>query len=196
SEYKTAFPLNIIRINDKNISRSRNIGASKAKGAYLFFIDADNYIYPAFIEGVRKYVGNGYEMIIPAIKPDSKKYIYKITYGFVNILVSISNTLNMPFSTGGNFVIKKDKFVKLKGFDETIFVGEDHDIVGKAHRHGVKIGFVTSPKVVFSARRFEKEGFSVLAKYFVSTMYIALFGKITKKIYNYQMGGDYYQKKH
>lgn len=190
--YEKHFPLRIVHIPDKNISKSRNTGASVARGDYFFFIDADNYIYPAFLTKMKKHIEKGYELIIPAVLPDSRKIFYKILYSFVNILITLANKFYLSFSTGGNFVITKEAFKKLGGFDETIFVGEDHDIVAKAQRTGLKIVFVTQPKVIFSVRRFEKEGFAVFIKYFISTVYIALFGKITKKIYNYQMGGDYY----
>lgn len=193
-EYTNKFPLQIVHTPEKNISRSRNLGAKIAKGEYLVFIDADNYVTSKFLEDMKKVIDRGADMVIPGITPDSRKLVYKMSYSTVNFLVSVSKKIGIPFSTGGNFVIKKSVFELLKGFDEKIFVGEDHDIVGRANRNKVNLAFAKNPKVIFSVRRFEKEGAVVLLKYFISTAYIAFFGKITKKIYNYQMGGDYYKK--
>jgi GT2 family glycosyltransferase len=134
-------------------------------------------------------------MIIPSIVPDSKNLYYKVVYRLANFLVFLAAKFNMSFSTGGNLVVKRDVFEELNGFDKTIFVGEDHDIVDRARKKGVRIAFTANPKVVFSIRRLEKEGGLVILKYFVSTIYIVLFGKMTKKMYNYEMGGDHYRKK-
>ncbi len=186
--------LTIITNKKRNISSSRNIGAAKAKAPYLVFIDADNYFHPTFFERMKDIILKGNEMIIPEIMPDSKKIYYKSLYESANIFIRLAKLVKHPYSTGGNFVIKKETFQKLNGFDESIFVSEDHDIVKRANREGVKIAISDNPKVIFSVRRFEKEGVKVLGKYLVSTIHVAFFGKITKRIYGYQMGGDYYKK--
>lgn len=193
-KFSKQFPLQIISTTEKNVSGSRNIGALKAKGGYLFFIDADNYIHSAFLKEMSVLLEKNYQMIIPSIIPDSKNLYYKVVYKLANFLVFLAAKFNMSFSTGGNLVVKRDVFEKLNGFDKTIFVGEDHDIVDRARKKGVSIAFATNPKVIFSVRRLEKEGGLVILKYFISTLYIVLFGKMTRKIYNYEMGGDYYKK--
>lgn len=196
NKFSKDFPLKITSTSHKNISGSRNVGAGIASGDYIFFIDSDNSILPDFLEEIKKSIDEkSHEMLIPAVTPDSKKSIYKILYGSINGLVLIFKNLNVAFSTGGNLIIKKDTFNKLHGFDETIFVGEDHDIVRRAKKKKVKIAFLPHTKIIFSVRRLEKEKFSLIMKYFVSTIYIAFFGKITRKIYNYPMGGDYFEKK-
>jgi glycosyltransferase involved in cell wall biosynthesis len=193
-KFSKFFPLKILNSNIRNISHSRNLGAAKASGNYLFFIDADNYVFPTFLEKNAKEIKkNNYSLIIPAIVPNSKKTIYKVAYSFTNFFIRISRKINMHLSTGGNLIIKKHFFDTLNGFDEAIFVGEDHDIVKRACKNNAKTAFLNNPKVIFSVRRLEKEGFTMLFKYFFSTIYIIIFGKITRKIYNYEMGGDYFE---
>lgn len=193
--YSDKFPLTIVHTAEHNISRSRNIGASKAKGTYFLFVDSDNYFDSDFLSRGHSALQKGHSLIVPALVPDSKKFIYRATFTFANFLVWIGGKLDIFFSTGGNLIIKASVFREVNGFDETIFVGEDHDIVERTHEKGFKIYFAADSKIIFSTRRLEKEGAAVLLKYFISTIYILFFGKITKKIYNYQMGGDYYRKK-
>ena len=193
-KYLKKLTLSIFLIHEKNVSASRNFGASQAKGEFLFFIDADNYVHAAFLKDINTLLTKGYQMIVPSIVPDSKNGIYKFAYKLANSLVYIGGKANLSFSTGGNMVISKEAFEKLHGFDKTIFVGEDHDIVERARKKGFKVAFTFRSKVVFSVRRLEKEGGAVLLKYFFSTIYIVLFGKMTKKMYNYEMGGEYYEK--
>ena len=192
--YIKKLSLTIFSTDEKNVSASRNFGASKAKGEFLFFIDADNYVHPAFLKDVSRLLEKGYQMIVPSIVPDSKNALYKFAYKVTNSLVYIGEKVHLSFSTGGNMVIAKEVFEKLHGFDKTIFVGEDHDIVERARKKGFKVTFTFRSKVVFSVRRLEKEGGAVLLKYFFSTVYIVLFGKMTRKMYNYEMGGEYYKK--
>lgn len=193
--FKKSFPLTIEVVTAQNVSFSRNVGAKKAKGDYLFFIDADNYIPTSFLAATNSSLEKGYEMVIPSVKPDSKKIIHKVGFVIVNRLVHLLKKTGIYFSTGGNLIIQKTIFEKIHGFDDSIVVCEDHDLVQRAAKHNTKIDFSYKARVVFSVRRLEKEGIAVLVKYFISTVYIMLFGKITKKIYNYQMGGDYYSKK-
>lgn len=193
-KFKGKFPLSIVHIDEKNVSASRNLGAANARGEYLFFIDADNYVHPAFLKDILKLLDKNFQMIVTSITPDSKNLFYKLAYKTANLLVWLAWKVNITFSTGGNLVVEKDVFENLHGFDKSIFVGEDHDIVGRARKKGFRITFTNNPKVVFSVRRLEKEGGTMLLKYFFSTIYIVLFGKMTRKMYNYEMGGEYYKK--
>lgn len=194
--YSKSFPLILARTKEKNISNSRNTGARNAKSNYLVFIDADNFIHPNFLKDIQALLEKkSFDMIIPAVEPDIKTPAYRIICSFVNLSVTITKWLGFSHTTGGNLVIKRDAFKVLNGFDETIFVSEDQDIVKRANKRGFSVTVVRNPKVVFCVRRFEKEGPTLLLKYFVSAFYTATFGKITKKIYNYPMGGDYYIKK-
>lgn len=193
-KFSNKLKLTITTIYEKNVSASRNLGSTKARGKYLFFIDADNYIHPAFLNEIEKLLEENYQMVVTSITPDSRNFYYKLAYKAANILVRLAWKFNITFSTGGNLLIEKDVFESLHGFDKTIFVGEDHDIVGRARKKGIKVTFVNNPKVVFSVRRLEKEGGAMLLKYFFSTIYIVIFGKMTKKMYNYEMGGEYYKK--
>ncbi len=193
-KFSKIFPLTIIMTHEHNVSISRNLGAEKAKGEYLFFIDADNYIRQQFLEKMIEKLKKNYELIVTAIAPDSRNYFYKASYHLANSIVQATWKLHFAFSTGGNFLIRKSLFNSLHGFDKSIFVGEDHDLVGRARKAGARVIFVTKPKVIFSTRRLEKEGWAMVLKYFFSTIYILFFGKMTKKMYNYEMGGEYYKK--
>lgn len=194
-KYAKSFPLTILTNKIRNVSRSRNMGVENAKGKYIFFIDADNYIHPAFLQEMETRLKKSYDVIIPAVIPDSKKLVYRVNFAIVNRLIQLLKSVGLYFSTGGNLIIEKGVFNKLKGFDESIFICEDHDLVQRAKKEGFKVDFAYSPKVVFSVRRLEKEGITMVLKYFVSSLYIVFFGKITKKIYNYEMGGEYFEHK-
>ena len=192
-KFEKFFPLTIITNTKRNVSRSRNMGAAQAKGEYIFFIDADNYVHPDFLSEMEKKLKKGYDMIVPAVTPDSKKLFHRVNFYLANRSIQILRKVGLYFSTGGNLLVRKSAFDLLQGFDDSLFICEDNDLVQRAKNEGFKVGFSYNPKVSFSVRRLEKEGAAVAIKYIVSSVYIIFFGKITKKIYNYEMGGEYFE---
>jgi len=92
--------------------------------------------------------------------------------------------------------MKKDIFENVKGFDETIFFGEDYDIVKRAHAKGAVMRIYRNPLLFVSTRRFEHEGLVVsLYKSITALLYQFIFGPIRKPIFKYEMGGQYYEQK-
>ena len=52
-----------------------NLGASKAKGDYLFFVQNDAFVYEGWLRGLLKYLENGYDLVWPDQTPRSREYI-------------------------------------------------------------------------------------------------------------------------
>lgn len=179
-----------------NVAASRNYGATKAEGEYFFFIDADNSISSTLLERIEhlRHKGN-YTLYIPTARPDTHRFSHKVMYGFTNQFVTIMFFLGHPFSTGGNMVLSRELFEKIHGFNEKLYLAEDHDIVKRSKKAGAKIALINGTPLIFSARRFQKSNTSTIAKYFFATIYLMIFGKITKKIFSYPMGGHNFKRK-
>ena len=95
------------------------------------------------------------------------------------------------FSAGGNMVWEKHFFESVGGFNEKLYIAEDHNIIQKAYAWGVRPKFLPRIKVKFSLRRMRREGqLAYLYKYLLSTAHVLLKGDIKKKIYEYEMGGE------
>lgn len=185
------FPVRILRTQLKNVSASRNSGASKSRGTYLCFIDADNSIPENFLEICNKYVSKkGYDVLLPSLLPEDKKnpnlFMFKIATFFVYIMSFTSR----PFSTGSTIIVSKKYFEKIKGFDTNISIAEDHDFVRRLQKTHAKIKLMLDTYVIFSTRRFDQNRILTYAKYVYSSLYLILFTKIKKNMYNYEMGGD------
>lgn len=195
SQFKKDFPLQIVNTATRNVSVSRNIGASKAKNNILFFIDADNNIPNDFFEIVGKYMtGTKYDVVIPELTPENKKLFYRMLYKIVMFLVYATSFTPRIFSTGSTMFISKKYFDKIGGFDPNLFICEDHDILRRLKKANASIKFISDTYVIFSERRFDQNGFSTYTKYIYSSIYLIFFSKIKNKIYNYDMGGDKFSK--
>lgn len=179
-----------------NVATSRNYGATKAESSYFFFIDADNSLSTTLLEQVDQLRRKGnYSLYIPTARPDTHRLSHKLMYDFTNRFLTVMFFLGHPFSSGGNMVLSRSLFEKLHGFNEKLYLSEDHDIVKRSKKAGAKIALIQGTPLIVSARRFQKDNTSTIFKYFFATIYLMLFGKITRKIFSYPMGGHNFKKK-
>lgn len=136
----------------------RNNGAKVANGEILVFMDADISFYSDFLARCYKDFTN--------LKADLA-CTYFITKGFTFEMKFVYNLWNIgkflrrhsmfPDGEGQFLMIKKSAFEKIKGFDETLRISEDVDLIYRATKAGfqfkiLKQGFVPS------IRRYQKVG--------------------------------------
>ena len=193
--YKNLLSLSFFINEKKNVAYQRNFAAREAKGKYLIFIDADSRVSSAFTKILRKEIDRKKGLIfLPYNLPSENDTQTKLLFRFVNFLVELSQTTRKPFSTMG-MIWEKNFFYTIGGFDEKVYIAEDHKIIQDAHLWGVKAKFLNKVRVTFSLRRMKTEGqWSLLYKYLVATSHILLKGDIKKKIFKYEMGGGIERK--
>lgn len=169
-------------------AKGRNEGAKIARGELLLFMDADNiYLPDGFLKKLisefeRKKLGVASFPIYPA-----GNFLDKVCYFFYNLFVFLTQKFS-PFATN-SILIRKEVFEKVGGFDETIFIGEDHDLARRAAKIS-KFGFIKIEPILTSARRFEREGrIKTYLKYLLAGLHILFFGPIRKEIFKYDFEG-------
>ncbi len=191
--FKKKLNLNFYQKRFLRVSQARNYGASKAKGNFLIFFDADVEIAEDFLSQINKKI-NQYQLDILTVWNRAKKGLKgKIIFGIMNILMSLSTKFK-PAANGPCIIVKKDKFFEVGGFDEDIVFGEDFDLTQRVVKTGAKFMVFKKPILYVSPRRFEKEGIILsLSKSIKAILYQQFFGPIKKPIFEYQMGGDYYK---
>lgn len=180
----------------KNVSMARNHGASLAVGEFLIFFDADVEIGIDFIEKIRGYIIDKHlDMLTVWNRDKSNSVVGKLILGLLNWNMMIFQKIK-PSANGPCMVIKKVVFDKIKGFDETIVFGEDFDLIQRAHKQHATFAVFPTPILYVSTRRFQKEGlFYSLFKSIKAILYQLFIGPIRKPIFDYEMGGQYYEKR-
>lgn len=109
-----------------------NIGAKESKGDFLAFNDSDMFIklesYRHSLNLLRQFdVVNPYRAIYYLDEDNINKFVNS-NYNF-NIVIS-HNPTQVSVISGGIFMIRKDKYLSLKGFDENCFgYGHEDDIL-------------------------------------------------------------------
>lgn len=170
----------------------KNEGAKKAEGDVLFFLDADVFLPHNFFEkSLKEFKEKKADIASFCILPDSKNKIHSYFFdAFYNAPILFLEKILPHAATG--ILIKKDLFFKLKGFDQTITLAEDHDLARRANSMA-NYAILRSNKIFISPRRFEKEGWVRTGlKYLFCEMYMIFKGPMRSKFINYRY--DYLTK--
>jgi glycosyltransferase involved in cell wall biosynthesis len=163
-------------------AQGRNQGAFYAKGDLLLFLDADSYLPSGFLrDNLREFKKRNLKIASFCLNPLEKgRILFNIFYNFPALLMQRV----LPHASMG-ILIEKKVFKKIRGFDETITLAEDHDLARRAKKFG-KYGILTSKKLYVSERRFETDGWCKTAgKYLFSEIHMVLKGPVRKDL-NYK----------
>jgi glycosyltransferase involved in cell wall biosynthesis len=173
---------------ERSPARQRNNGAKIAKGDTILFLDADteltnNFLFNSYNEFKERSLNSaGFYLIF-----NSRFFIYRFFEFFYRSACFLGQYF-FPASVGVGIMVKSDNHRKVKGFDESIFIGEDYDYIKRLSKIG-RYRMIRSTKLYFSVRRLEKEGvLRVLWKWFQGTLHFIIKGPIKKKIVDYKFG--------
>lgn len=147
----------------QNISIGRNMGAKRAKGDILIFINADTIISNIhdFFISIEKEFSNKRTVALSFpvfVYPQEENLKDKIFHIFLNIYFFTINVIGIGMGRGECQVVRKEKFFELGGYNEKISAGEDFDLYRRLRRLG-RIKFLWKQKIYESPRRYRKYGY-------------------------------------
>jgi glycosyltransferase involved in cell wall biosynthesis len=149
----------------------RNAGAKIAKGKIFFFLDADVVLSEDFFRNaVSEFSRKNLDIATAQIKTDSRNIIDRIYFSMHHIAILLSKIIRAPYAPGACMIIKKEKFRKAKGFDESLTFSEDAELTRRIAALGARFGILSSCSAIASNRRFVKEGRAKIAIRFLSTV--------------------------
>lgn len=137
------------------VCEARNEGAKIAKGDIFIFIDADSRLP---VNAVKKIAEAAKENIFGSTlgKGDNNSFRGKLFFFYKNW------THRLKIYKGvvdGVFFCHKKIFLKSKGFDKNIKIGEFQDIMKRMKKAGGKYKLLLSCYAIVSLRRYEEEGY-------------------------------------
>lgn len=167
-----------IKSENKGRAAQMNTGASKASADIFYFLHADTTPPPNFDLHISKHVYNGFEAGCFNLKFDDSHPALR----FYSWFTSLNSTL-IRFGDQSLFVTRL-VFNTVNGFDESLIVMEDQQIVRKIKR---ETAFkVVEQSVVTSARKYKKNGvYRLQAVFFLiwAGYYLGLSQKVLTDIY-------------
>jgi glycosyltransferase involved in cell wall biosynthesis len=148
----------------------RNQGAKYSKGDILVFIDADTMLPNNFFKyALREIETKNLDLVGTSYYPvpsqsKLKNFKYFIIYNIENKVTRLTKETKNPQLPGCCVFVKKEIHDMIRGFDESLIWGEDSDYAKKARGFGIRLKILDQQKIFVSTRRFEKEGWRIIAK--------------------------------
>jgi len=166
----------------------RNRGAEKARGEFFFFIDSDIRLETDFLEKAREEIESRFlDLATCEFIPLSDLLIDKVLHETANLYIKINQYSN-PHAGGFCLIISRRLFRRIGGFDETLKLAEDHDLVKRAGQYR-PLRVLGNVKVKISVRRFDSEGRIALSKKYLAVEAYRWFnGDLKKQVVDYQFG--------
>lgn len=178
----------VVEDEGRSPARQRNMGARVAKGDTILFLDADSLLPDNFLPAAYEEFRNknlsaaGFYLHF-----NSPKRVYRCIEPAFRVMSYLGQYF-YPASVGVGIMAAKNAHDTIKGFDESIYIGEDYDYINRLAGVG-RYRMITSTFLFFSVRRLEKEGvLPVLWKWFVGGIYFIIRGPIRHKIVKYEFG--------
>ncbi len=166
-------------VPDKPVGAARNIGASKAKGNILAFIDADTAASKNWLEETVRSFDNYPEVVgvTGPTLPYGGSRLDELMYGMARSAQRVSLKLGFPHVAGFNCAYRKDAFWRAGGFDENRELSEDVMLSFRVRKQG-RVLFNKKMIAYTSLRRIRKSGYPYLITYYtLNAITVLLFGR-------------------
>ena len=140
--------------SNQGFGRACNLGASKSKTEFLFFLNPDATIESETIAELEKFADKNPKM--GAANPLIKNTDNKIRLKMSSIIPckdlpkpQINEFGEMPILTGGALFVRRKVFEDIGGFDPHIFLyHEDHELCSRISKHGYSLWHVPKATVI------------------------------------------------
>jgi len=151
-EARNATPVHIDLLHEpaRGIARAKNLGARRARGRYLVFMDADSRMSPGLVRHIVERAAGGERSASIRIVADSNDALDRAFFGLMEWGKRLFRIrANMSW-------MERSLFERLGGFDERLRQAEDLDLLVRARKAGVNVGHVTRERIATSTRRLRR----------------------------------------
>lgn len=160
--FKDKLDIKFVEAPPHGPSHGRNVGAAKARGEWLLFLDADVDIYdPDFMQKLLTGTqAKGWNTSSAQLKVQGNSLLGRL--GHNQPYMNLAAHTKHPIFQGYCMFTNREVFEKLNGFNEKIRYGEDNDYATRSAPYG--FGFVKKLYYYVDPRRYQQEGWKLLFK--------------------------------
>lgn len=182
-EIARRFTKKVYQTSKRGIAKAKNYGATHATGNLIVFLDADIKVPTNFADKLYETFKN--PRVVGAtchIMPEHGTFVERAFFKFYNILIQ-ATAMFKPHARGEFFAVRKERFMQVGGFDESLPCLEDHDLAHRLSKLG-KFVFINDLTVYESMRRFRKMGFlKVVGTWITDYIFLLFRGKPLSKVW-------------
>jgi len=156
AELARSYDAKVVSEPVRNIARARNTGAKAASGEVLVFLDADTLVPPELLKRIAEEMGDpscaGGAVAVQHLPTSKILRLYLWCWRIVGRLFDMAQ--------GATQFYRRDRFEKMGGYDERIYMGEDVEFYWKmkkaVQQAQRRISYIKDIQVVPSARRYDQ----------------------------------------
>ncbi len=189
--------LNVLVSPKASLPLQRNIGAKRARGDWLAFVDADSVLMPYAIARMSAYIQDVNPRVFTTwCRPDSEVAGDALIILLWNITLESFIRFKRPLSPGPFTVVEKSAFDLVGGYDTDHTFNEDVDFSLRLHKKNIKLQILRETLYIVSLRRLRAQGaLKVAQQYTQAALPVLFFNKSLNYMPGYIMGGHLYGKK-
>jgi glycosyltransferase involved in cell wall biosynthesis len=140
----------VIELAEPGLARAKNEGVRAAGGRWLVFLDADSRFGPGLLDAVRRRTALGEEAGSIAVYADGGDVIDRAFFGLIEFGKALFGIQAQMF------YCPREAFLAAGGFDESLNLAEDRDLIARLQARGLRFGRVKSAGILTSPRRLHR----------------------------------------
>lgn len=174
----------LYELEERGLGPARNLGAAKARGDLLLFLDADTILEPGALQIIaRKFKRHHSAGTLKGV-PDNDKASYK----FIYLLKNFVHKTHAHHGSSGVILCWKDHFEAVGGFDNELYLRENSDLMKKLRQFGA-YRYISATPAITSMRRYEKTGTSEMVLLWLKVWVLSNFSDIRNQTYEGMSSG-------
>lgn len=189
--------LHVLVSKKASLPLQRNIGARKAQGDWLVFVDADGEFLPHFVDRCQTYI----ETHAPSFfstwwRADSDENSDALLALLADITQELTLVFKRPNAPGPLTIVSRHAYDRVNGYDEAHSFTEDLDFGLRLGSAGFTSSILRETLYVWSLRRLRHEGTLKVGQTYAKAAALALVARrAPKAMPGYIMGGQLYGKR-